>query len=439
MNDATTQNGGSKKPAIFYWILDILQIAVMVLIVLGGFWAAKKIIASVERPKRRKRPKMTAVVEIKELQAGRKRISIQAMGTVIPAREVDLQIQVSGRVIEIHPNLIEGATLPANAEAVKIESEDYDIALTHAQLQLKKAEADLALEQGQHEVAKQEWEMLQKETEAKNRNDLALRIPQLNKARAAVESAKNDVAQAKLNQSRTTVVVPFNALVRTKNIDIGSQVSPSAKLASLIGTDEFWIKVTIPVERLPRIVIPGLNGDTGSQVTVHYGSNGEAECQGTVLRLLSDLEPGGRMAQLLITVKDPLNTKNKKLPLLLNSYVRVTIQGAELDRVFEVPRAALRENNKVWLLDPGWKLDIRDVKIAWRTSDTVLVSEGLKAGEKLILSNIPTPVPGMPAVTADEMRRRQKEKAAEGTPDKPVDSEGPQSDKAGRKSGKPTQ
>ena len=190
-------------------------------------------------------------------------------------------------------------------------------------------------------------------------------------------------------------------MVRKKFVDVGSQVSNQEQLAELVGTDVYWIQASIPVDRLNWIAIPSQPGDTGSEVRVFHRN--EYEHSGTVIKLLGDLEAEGRMARILIEVKDPLGFKaaeKKQLPLLIGEYVRVEIEGRQLEDVYRIPRTALRDNNRIWVASSDGKLHVRDVDILWRDAQTVLFRDGLKSGDRLIVSELPAPIDGMPVQIA---------------------------------------
>ena len=139
---------------------------------------------------------------------------------------------------------------------------------------------------------------------------------------------------------------------------------------------------------------------------------------------MSQIEPEGRMARLLVVVKDPLELKatpEARRPLILGGYVRVEIVGQKLTNVVRVERTALRNGNQVWVMAPDDTLEIRDVRIAWAGNNHVCVDEGLLAGDRLVVSDLGTPVSGMalrtdesvkagprPAVAAGQEARRQE-------------------------------
>lgn len=372
------------------------------LLILGTGIAGASYITNTS-PKARKKPpvKTASMVQVEALQKSSERVVVPAMGTVIPAREIALKARVFGEITVLHPEFIEGGFLKQGAQALRIDPEDYELAVAEKQSQFTNATYELKLELGRQEVAKREWELLNGETPAKGRDgELALRKPHLEKVQADLAAAEAELTQAKLNLERTVIRAPFNSVVRIKNVDLGSQVSVNDQLAELVGTDEYWIQVSIPVDRLKWITIPRTNGDMGSEVRIFYGNNSETthERIGTVLKLLSDLEAEGRMARVLVSVRDPLGLKTlkaKRLPLLIGQYVRVEIQGRELKNVVRIARTALRDNRTVWILGDDGRLDIRDVDIVWRDTNTVLVKDGIKDGERLIVSDLTTPVEGM--------------------------------------------
>jgi hypothetical protein len=160
------------------------------------------------------------------------------------------------------------------------------------------------------------------------------------------------------------------------------------------------------VDELQWVAIPGPTEQQGSSVRIYHESawGKGAFRTGRVERLMTDLEPEGRMARVLVTVKDPLQLESPPQPfhpLILNSYVRVEIDGKDLANVVRVPRIALRDGGMVWVMKPDKTLDIREVKIVWGGNDHVYVSEGLSEGDLLITSNLSAPVAGMALRTAE--------------------------------------
>ncbi|MCA9558798.1 MAG: efflux RND transporter periplasmic adaptor subunit, partial [Myxococcales bacterium] len=281
-----------------------------------------------------------------------------------------------------------GGRLEAGATVLRIERRDYETQVSQAKAAVERAALELELERGRKSIADREWKLLGEGDKADARSRArALREPQLKNAEAQLEAAKAQLEQARANVRRTTLEAPFNALVVSESVDLGQLVSPQAMVARLVGTDAFWVEVAVPVADLHWLQVPGATAQV-----VHDTGGARVVKQGTVVRLMGDLDPVGRMARLLVEVPAPLDGET---PLLLGAYVDVEIGGKPVEDVFEVPRVALREGDTLWVMGVDGTLEIRPATITRRLRDRVLVSDGLRAGDQLIVSRLPSPVPGM--------------------------------------------
>jgi len=393
-----SQDQTSTPKGKWRWAFNILLCVIFIAVGIAGANYIKK-----TTPKARKRPpaKIEPLVVTKTVSPTQHQVVVTAMGTVIPAREMTLKSRAAGEVVQIHPEFIEGGYIKKGTEIIKIDDQDHKLAIARRESAIASSEYTLKLEMGYQDVAKREWELLKGNQPADEKDiELALRKPHLAKAKADLAAAKAELKQAQLDLSRTTIRAPFNAVIRSKNVEIGSQVSTQDQLAELVGTDLYWIRVSIPVERLTWVRIPRADDGPGSEVRVLY-RNGFHR-QGKVIKLLGDLETEGRMARILVAVKDPLDMEssvNGQPPLLLGEYVRVEIEGRMLENVYRIPRSALRDATNLWLVDDGNHLEIRPVQTVWRDTDTVLLREGLEPGDRLIISDLSKPVAGMPVRT----------------------------------------
>jgi len=318
----------------------------------------------------------------------------------------------------MNPEFTAGGLLQKNELILRIDPEDYQLALQQKQRSLSDAEYAYKLELGRQDVARREWELLYGKNNGVE-SDLALRKPHLEKAQVDVEAARAELEQARIDLARTRITAPFNGLVRNKYVDLGSQVSLQERLADLVGTDVYWVQVSVPVEHLKWIRIPTDYNDEGSPATIYYRE--DSQRPGRVIRLLADLSKEGRMARLLVEVEDPLDLqagKDRRPPLLIDEYVRVQIEGGLLSDVYRIPRYALRNDNQVWLMDREEKLAVRPVETLWRDEEFVFVRDGLQPGDLLILSALATPVDGM------QLRWEQTEAASLENQEKPAETVG---------------
>lgn len=348
--------------------------------------------------------KRTAMlVDTVTAQRGNFRPQIEALGTVQPALDIVLSPRVGGEIVERGPNFIPGGFVKKSEALLKIDPADYENALMQRRGELRSAVADLRIEEGRQEVARQEYAFLNEQISGDNKS-LVLRQPQLDAARAAVDAARAAVRQAELDLERTAITAPFDAQVLTRNVNVGSQVAPGAELGRLVGTDEYWVVATVPLAKLQRIAFADGAKEGGSPARIR---NRGAWPQGVfrsarVERLIGTLDAETRLARLLVTVPDPLalQPQTEGPRLLLDSLLHLRIEGRELSGVVRLNRDHVREKSKVWVMDQG-KLSIRDTEIVFRDMDYAYVRSGLKDGEQVVTTNLATVTEGAP------LRRRE--------------------------------
>jgi RND family efflux transporter MFP subunit len=392
------KNIGDKPKVFSGWVTLIFKVLLPVIIILTGIAAASYLKKTAPKSQRRPPVTLAPVVQVKELFPGNHLSMINAMGTIIPARNVELKSRVSGEIIDIHPEFIEGGFLKVGTKILQIDRVDYELALIQKEKALADAIYEYKLELGRQEVARREWELLGLGKDASAREiELALRKPHLEKAQAAITSAEAEVKKAQLDLSRTQIITPFNAIVRARHVNLGSQVTVQQTLADLVGTDTYWIQASIPVEHLSWVRVPQKQGDPGSTAHILYARRFERE--GKVIRLMGDLSEEGRMARILIEVNDPLGLEGKfdgHPPLLIGDYVHVRIEGNILENVYKIPRTALRDNAFIWVMNENSNLEIKEIQPIWKEVDTVIIGGGIKPGERLVITDLSAPVEGMP-------------------------------------------
>ena len=66
----------------------------------------------------------------------------------------------------------------------------------------------------------------------------------------------------------------------------------------------------------------------------------------------------------------------------------------DVEGLVELPRAWLHNDDTVYVFADG-RLQIRQVEVAWRQPDSVLIAAGLEAGDRVVNSPLATPVEGM--------------------------------------------
>lgn len=382
-------------------LIDFVLKAVMPLLMLvlaGGI--AFSIVTTAPQPERQPKPRQPRLVEAVPIELTKQTLTIEAWGQVQPAHQVTLRSQVNGEIIAVNPDLVPGGRFTKGETILRLNPADYALAVRQRQTDLAKARAELLLEEGNQVVAKQEFDLLGA-TINEQEKALVLRLPQLNAMKADVDAAGAALQAAKLALARTVIKAPFDATVLRYLVDRGTFVTSTSDLVTLAGTKEYWVELAVPIAQLRLIKIPNPPAEMGSPVKLFQENvwGKKRFRRGRVVRLLTDLEPEGRMARLLVAIQDPLTLQeeNKGEPrVLLGSYLRAEIQGQEIDRLAKVDRRWIRDRDTVWLIDQDNSLEVRRVTIAYRGQQDVFISEGLERGDRLVITEISAPTEGMP-------------------------------------------
>jgi RND family efflux transporter MFP subunit len=357
------------------------------------------LISTKEEPPRAEKPLEGTLVEVIQINTSRHEVDLHAKGTVVPAKEIVLQAELGGRVIWQSPELVAGGRFKTDQPMVRIDSRDYQLAVESHRSQVNRAKLDLSIEARRGEVAKREWNAFGEMDVSDEQRALAQREPQLEANRLALKAAQSALKKAQLDLSRTTLRAPFNAMVVSENVDTGQLLSPQTAVARLVGTDEYHVQVSVPVASLRSARVRTADAP-GSEVKIFQRVGQETiERPGEVIRQLPDLDPGGAMARVLVNIENPLG-KRGDLPLLLGSFVDVSIGAQPIADAIRLPRVALRNGRNVYVMNDQDMLEIRDVQIAWTEPDAVLVTGGLGPNERIVTSRIATPVPNMLLRTA---------------------------------------
>ncbi len=374
------------------WIRVALPLAVLLL----GALICAGLLALRPRSGKTRPERQAPLVEVLQVQLVQLPAQVRASGVVEPARQLTLSPEVGGRVVRTAPDLLPGARFAAGELLVALDARDYRLAIEQQQSALRQAELELELELGRQRTALREWELLGDGRDA-SEAALALRAPHLASAEAALEAARAGLEKARLDLERTTLRAPFNVVVADEQVEQGQVVSPGSPLATLYGSDRFLVNLSLPLERLALVDVPGFNAQQGSPALVvqRLGEATQAERSGRVLGLAGELDAEARTARLLVAVERPLEVTDGDLPLLPGAFVEVWLTGRGQQGVAVVPREAVFDGEGAWVLDDEDRLARRRLQLSWSDAEQVYATTGLTEGERLVLTPPPLAVEGM--------------------------------------------
>jgi RND family efflux transporter MFP subunit len=336
--------------------------------------------------------KQTAMlISVVEAEKGNFRPVIEATGMVQPVEDVMLSPQVSGQIIRRSPEFIPGGFVQKGAVLLQIDPSDFRNTLELRKSNLLQAKTDLNMEMGRQEVAEQDLELAGVDSLSSNQRSLVLRQPQLDAIRARVKAAEAAVAQAELELSRTTIRAPFDAHILSQNVTVGSQVTPGDVLGRLVGSEQYWITLTVPVNKIQWLSFPKSEEETGSTVQIRNSGWPKGVFRiGYLDKQVGALDDQTRLARVLVRVNDPLaqeDTTGTKRELMIGGFVEAEVQAREIEDVARLNRDYLRTNQTVWVNENG-ELSIREVEVILTDAEYVYISQGLEEGEEVVTTNL---------------------------------------------------
>ena len=371
---------------------QMLQLAVAIGFLLGGAWGLMALRASKPPQASRVPDAPIPVVQTVRAVTERRAIVVAGQGTVRPLQETQLVSEVSGKVITISEALVDGGLFKAGDELLRIDPVDFELAVTLARARVQDAEADFAMAQQESEAAVQEWRDLNPERAVP---DLVARKPQLSAAKAKLDAERADLKKAQLELARTRLKAPFDGVISQEGVDIGQYVTPGQALATLIGTQAMEIVVPLADESLRWVRVPGftMGEGAGSPAVIRVTVAGAPQTwEARVVRAEGRIDEQTRMVNVVVRVEGPYG---RRPPLAPGLFVEVEITGQTLEEATLLPRSALRDDQRVWVVDPQDRLSIRPVRVAHLTTAGVVIDEGLAAGERVVVSQLRAVTEGM--------------------------------------------
>jgi len=199
------------------------------------------------------------------------------------------------------------------------------------------------------------------------------------------------------------VSLPFDGRVVSETVDLGQYVSAGQSIGKIYGIEAVEIKVPLEDRKLAWFDIPAnpvsINGNsstkTGSKVEVRSQfAGGNHTWQGRVIRTTGEIDKTSRLVSVVVEVPEPFKGANGRPPLVPGMFVELLIKGKTLEKSIPVPRDAIHEGNKVWVVEKG-RLHIQPLEIARADEDFVYAISGLDDGAMIVLSSLDTVTEGM--------------------------------------------
>ncbi|HZF82698.1 MAG TPA: efflux RND transporter periplasmic adaptor subunit, partial [Burkholderiaceae bacterium] len=229
------------------------------------------------------------------------------------------------------------------------------------------------------------------EANAVSKQDYANAVASWKAAEADVAAGRAAVQTAKINLGYATVTAPISGRIGRALVTEGALVGQgdATELAVIQQIDTLYVNFTQSANdalRLRRAMADGklkrAGSSEGASVRIVLEDGTEYAQPGRLL--FSDLTVDPTTGQVTLRAEVP-NPKGELLPGL---YVRVRIEQAQADNAISVPQQAVtrtQQGDSLMVVSADGKVSKRDVKITAGQNNRWIVTEGLKAGEQVMV------------------------------------------------------
>src|SRR5690606_10907980 len=390
--------------------------AAPLVVIIGGGLLLALMIATAPKAKEKGEAPHAPAVQFAVAHARPTTISADVQGEARPRVEATLAAQVAGRIVWASPKFADGGSFAEGEVMARIDAADYQLAVVRARAQVAQAQEGLAREEAEAELARQDWQALGR-GEAP---PLAMREPQLAQARAQLASAEAALRSGELDLNRASIRAPFAGRVRERRANVGDYVGPGSPVAVMFSTDAMAVRVPLTDADLASMSLPvGFTASTanpGPAAHVTSVTGGRIQAwEGRLVRTEASVDARTRLVYGIVEVRDPFSARHTA-PLAPGMFVQTRLEGSNRETLVAAPRSALKRNEFVYVVTANNTIDVRQVTAAQTTADEVLFREGIADGERVVVSHLSSPRPGMevtPINSAGESESEDEAAASE--------------------------
>jgi multidrug efflux system membrane fusion protein len=302
-------------------------------------------------------------------------IVLEALGTVTPQATVRVRPQVSGVLEKVL--FKEGQMVKAGELLATIDPRQFEMALMQATGQRQRDEAQLDSARVQLQRFKT---LLEQDSIARQEVDTQAALVKQLEGTVVVDKANEGTAR--LNLGYTRVVAPVSGRVGLRTVDVGNVVSSGDAngVALITQVSPIDVVFSIPQDRAGELQ-QNAGGSTAMKVVALDRTRTTTLDTGVFASLDNQVDTTTG------TVRAKARFANSKLSLFPSQFVNVQLQVKTLDDAVVVPVTALRlggSGDYVYVLNADRTVSLRPVQRGQATAEKIVITSGLKAGERVI-------------------------------------------------------
>ncbi len=376
----------------------VLKFVLPVAILLGAVAISFLLIQARPAAQQTAAPPPALLVSVAAASRSPVRFQIRSQGAVTPRTETTLVSEVAGQIVEVSPAFVSGGFFKAGDVLVRIDARNYESAVKRARAGVAKAQTQVATENALAGYAYEDWKRLRSvDEDAREASDLTLRKPQLAEALAELEAKEADLEQATEDLNRTIIRAPYDGMVRQKVADIGQYVNVGSQLATTFAIDRAEVRLPLSQQDLKFLDLRDLDDGAPLPAVLEADIGGERyRWDAEIVRSEGVFDATSRVLYVVAQVEDPYDlARSGREPLRVGTFVTAEIAGRSGGDLIKVPRYALSQGSRLWIVDESLRIQPRDVSIVRSDEDWAYLSAGIEEGERYATTPIDQPLPGM--------------------------------------------
>jgi membrane fusion protein, multidrug efflux system len=297
---------------------------------------------------------------------------------------------------------------------------EADLDFARKQVALLQAEASLAVSQANLVKAQQDYERLEPlvKEEAAAKQELDAAVAALRSGEATVRSYQANVDQtrlstqtqiastqgkveaqraalrtAALNLEYATIRAPITGLIGDTLVPVGGLVTANAQqpLTTIVPLDPIWVRFKVTESQYLAFKKHGTL--SASPLKLVLADNSEFPQKGYITNTLNQVDPKTGTLEMQASFPNPEGT------LLPGQFGKVRVETEMRKNVVLVPQRAIQQlqnMQSVYAVGSNNQVELRAITTAERSGDNWIVTQGLKAGDRVIVEGQLRVRPGMP-------------------------------------------